>query len=105
MADYTFLGRTTRTLYRFTPRFNAEGQMLSTVILNNQPVTFLDQEGNVLARIQVNGEQATYAQGARDGSVPRGVIGPGFTGPPSGQGQGPTILAPTWAPSDWETNP
>lgn len=96
-----YLGRTTRQLYRFTPAFNSEGQMLSSVLIGGTQVAFLDADGNILPRISINGEQATFCQGARDGSVPRGTIGGGFTGQPTGQNQGP-VMSPTWAQSDWE---
>lgn len=102
MAEYQYRGRTTLRLYRFMPTLNAEGQMLPTVIIAGVPVTFLDPEGNALQRISINGEEATFCGGGtRDGSVPRGVIGGGFTGPLTGPNQGP-VMSPTWATSDFE---
>ena len=100
--EYAYRGRTTRQLYRFMPTFSSSGQMVPTVQIGGATVAFLDADGNVLPRITINGEQATYCGGGtRDGSVARGVAGGGFVGPVTGPNQGP-VIQPTWAPSDWE---
>lgn len=100
--EYVFKGRTTKQLYRFMPSFTSDGRMIPTVAIGGVAVTFLDASGNVLSRISINGEQATWCGGGtRDGSVARGVAGGGFVGPATGPNQGP-VIRPTWAPSDWE---
>lgn len=59
-------------------------------------------DGSIAVRVTINGVPCTYGEGLNDGSVARGVRGPGLQRP-SGEGLlGAGENTPTWAPSDWE---
>jgi len=65
--------------------------------------------GEIAIRITLpNGNQATFGEGADDGSVRRGLAGPGQTAANTEFSNGQPIdgaaVNPTWAPSNWETS-
>lgn len=75
-----------------------------------QPLV-VNPDGSIAVRVTLpNGNPGTYAEGIIDGSVRRGVAGPGYTVPltqpdPTQQNPGQpigTYSLPTLDPSDWE---
>lgn len=61
-------------------------------------------DGSIAVRVSISGVPCTWSEGTIDGSVRRGVRGPGLQLPgteaPVGYSAGANL--PTWSPSDWE---